>query len=307
MNSNAILWAVPFYIFMIALEFFLSWMKNKKLYDLSETVSNISCGVVQQISDAVLNLLVIPIYILIHKFFGVFKLESSLETFLLLFLYKDFVYYWTHRITHSTRLWSIHLVHHQPKYYNYSVGLRMPLFHYIIDFIPMMIAAIIGFSVESFIFVSVFFASVQLFSHTTFIKREIPIFSWFFVTPSFHRVHHAKNEPYINKNFSAVICIWDKLFGTYQRELDAVPVKFGVIKQTEYILNPVMANLTFWQQIPKNIKYNIWPQIVILFPSVIFIALAKKIPIELSSIISLVLILIYFYSDILRNRLKSNL
>ena len=308
-NSNAILWAVPFYLFMIALELIFSLYKNKKLYDLSEAISNISCGIVQQVGDAVLNLLVIPIYIYFYETLSIVQLDSSLSTFVFLFLYKDFVYYWSHRLTHTTSLWSIHLVHHQPKYYNYSVGLRMPLLHYIIDFIPMIFAAILGFDVESFILVSVFFASIQLFSHTKFIKKEIPILSWFFVTPSFHRVHHAKNKIYLNKNFSAVICIWDKLFGTYQKELEAQPVEFGVLKENEYTLNPLMANFVYWSQKPirtLNKKSFITNSLLLMIPAVIFIAFAKNVSLFASITISIVLLYLYSKNG-LRNWFKSNL
>lgn len=308
MNSSAIMWAVPFYLFMIALELFVSWIKNRKLYSLSETVSNISCGVVQQVGDAVLNLVAIPIYIYVNKELSLIQFSSNLFTFVLLFVYKDFVYYWTHRLVHSSKLWAIHLVHHQPKTFNFSVGLRMPLFHYVIDFIPMMLAAILGFSVQEYIFVSVIFASVQLFNHTTLFKKEIPIVSKLFVTPSFHRVHHAKNDPYVNKNFSAVICLWDKIFNTYQKELECTPVEFGVKKESEYGLNPVMANFVYWGKglEETNRRLFLIKSLMLLIPALVFIATAKFMPIYLSSFLALVILFLYSITQVLWERFQGN-
>lgn len=297
MNSNAILWAVPFYLLVIALELIISLIQNKKLYDKVEFISNVSCGIVQQIGDAVMNLLMIPIYIYFYENFAIAKLDSNLTIFIFLLLYKDFIYYWTHRLTHHSPLWSIHLVHHQPKYFNFSVGLRMPLFHYIIDFIPMMVAAILGFNVQTYILTSVVFASVQIFNHTTYIKNEIPIFSWFFSTPSFHRVHHATNSIYLNKNFGALLSIWDRLFDTYQKELLSDPVIFGVTNEKDYNLNPVEANFIYWKKDARNVsdvKSYIINNLVLLGPALLFIAFAKNIPMFMNAVLAILLLSLYF-------------
>ena len=127
------------------------------------------------------------------------------------------------------------------------------MFHYIFDIFQMAIIAIIGFHIENFVFVSVMWASVQILSHTTFLKKEIPILSLIFVTPSHHRVHHGDNQIYRNKNFAGIFSFWDKIFGSYQPELEREPVQFGVDEEN-YCANPIRANMLYWGHIFNQSK-----------------------------------------------------
>lgn len=251
LDSTIIIWAVPFYLFMIGLEILVSYLEKKKVYDKKEAISNMACGVVQQTFDAAFNLLLIPFYVFINKNYAIFNIESSLYVIVLFFILKDFMYYWVHRFSHKIPFfWGIHLVHHQPKVYNFSVGLRAPLLHNIVDVFPLMLFALLGFPIEVFVPVSVIWISLQILTHTTYIKKEIPLFSKIFVTPSHHRVHHGKNQVYLDKNFSAVFSFWDRLFNSYQKELTEHPVEFGVLNEKEYTLDPIGANFIYW----KNLK-----------------------------------------------------
>lgn len=295
-NSAIILWAVPFYIGVISLEVIASYLSRDKKYDLNETISNIATGVVQQVGDAAVNLILIPLYIFINKNYSMYELPSSISIFLLFFIFKDFMYYWVHRLGHENSfLWGIHLIHHQPKKYNYSVGLRMPLFHHIVDVFPMMLAAFLGFSIEVFVIVSVIWASLQILTHTTYVKNEIPIISKIFVTPSHHRVHHGMNKPYINKNYGGIFSFWDKIFETYQKELDEVPVQYGV-RDKDYCLDPIEANLIYFRDnknkltIQKGFKTLSLSLIII---GAIFVSLSKKMPLYLTVSCALSLILMF--------------
>lgn len=296
-SSSIILWAVPFYAGVISLELIFSFFISKEnKYDLNETISNIATGVVQQIGDAAVNLLLIPLYVFINKNYSIYNLPTNISIFILFFILKDFMYYWVHRAGHENSfLWGIHLIHHQPKKYNYSVGLRMPLLHHIVDILPMMLAALLGFSIEVFVIVSVIWASLQILTHTTYIKNEIPIISKILVTPSHHRVHHGMNHPYINKNYGGIFSFWDRMFDTYQKELNDVPVQYGV-KEKDYCLDPIEANFIYFRDrknklsVQKGFKSLCLSLIVI---GAVFVSISKKLPINIAFGCSLILIILF--------------
>jgi alkylglycerol monooxygenase len=257
-DSNLILWAIPFYLGMMVFELFVSLMSSRVHYNMAETLSNLATAIVQQVFDVALNLLLLPFYLFIWKNFGAFNLELTLINILVFFILKDFMNYWTHRLSHENSfLWGIHVVHHQPKVYNYSVGLRVPLLHNVVDVFHMLVAALIGFPLEIYVITTVVWSSLQLFSHTMLIKNEIPYFSKIFVTPSHHRVHHAKNVIYRNKNYAGIFSVWDHFFGTYQKELASEPVVFGV-KESEYTLNPIEANFIYWRKFQPVLQTNFY-------------------------------------------------
>lgn len=294
-DTSVILWAVPFYLTVILIEFFTSFIQNKNIYNKKEFLSNICVGVVQQVSDASVNLILIPFYIFLNRS-SIFDLEASIFLAGSFFVLKDFMYYWTHRLSHhNSFIWSIHLVHHQPKYYNFSTGLRMPLFHYIVDIVPFCISALIGVPIETFVIVSVIWASMQILTHTRYIKREIKYFSLVFVTPSFHRVHHGKNLPYKNKNFGGVFSFWDKMFKTYQTELSKTPVIYGVSEQ-EYSLDPVGANFIGLKNINlefQRVHVSTINALIIVFGGVFFIFNAKQLSVLQAFVQAFLLLMIF--------------
>lgn len=298
LSSSVIMWAVPFYLFMITLEVVVSALQKKANYNWPEMLSNMACGVVQQIGDAAVNLLLIPLYILVQQSFGLINFGESFAIFILFFIIKDFMYYWVHRAGHENSfLWGIHLVHHQPKFYNYSVGLRMPLFHHIVDIFPMMAAALLGFTIEVYVVVSVIWASLQILTHTNYIKNEIPLISKIFVTPSHHRVHHGRNDPYINKNYGGIFSLWDRMFGTYQKELIDNPVEYGVV-ESDYTLDPIESNLIYWRKLTKkaidNKKFILLSSSLILIGST-FIIFSKQLSVIQTILPAIFLLIIFKY------------
>jgi alkylglycerol monooxygenase len=293
------MWAVPFYAGMILLEVLVSYWQKRKLYNWPEMISNLACGVVQQIGDAVINLLIIPIYLMVYDQFAILELEVTLPIMLIFLVFKDFTYYWVHRWGHETSLWAIHLVHHQPKTYNFSVGLRMPLLHHVIDLWPMLLAALIGFPLEVFIPVTVIWASLQILSHTSYIKNEIPLFSKVFVTPSHHRVHHGKNGPYLDKNYGGIFSFWDRWFGTYQKECKSIPVEYGVLNEDQYTLNPVASNFVYWKNFKGILSARSFMVNMLLMTvaGALFILIAKYIPILIASLLGVGILYLFHYSS----------
>ncbi len=236
--------SLPFYFFIGAIlaEFYFSLSLKIHSYPWKETLSNLSHGLLQLVFNIILKGPLIFVYGFCYEHFSLFNLSSSFFEIVFLLILIDFTYYWFHRLSHqSSFFWANHIIHHQPKSFNFSVGLRPPLFNEIFSFFIHLPAAFLGFSPETYIIVFIAHTSYQFTNHTKFFKKPVPFFKWIFVTPSHHRVHHGQNDRYINKNFGALFSFWDVLFKTYQNEDEKVI--YGIKNETCEDLNPFTSNL----------------------------------------------------------------
>ncbi|MFM9434916.1 sterol desaturase/sphingolipid hydroxylase (fatty acid hydroxylase superfamily) [Janthinobacterium sp. CG_23.3] len=140
----------------------------------------------------------------------------------------DFCFYWMHRLHHKLPIfWAVHVVHHQGEHFNLSLGVRNSWYSSLTSLLFVAVLAVLGVPLEIFLLVSSFHYSVQLYNHNGLVNKS-GILDRFLVTPSNHRVHHGIDPRYLNKNFGGTLLVWDKLFGTYQPELDGVPMQYGV-------------------------------------------------------------------------------
>jgi len=161
------------------------------------------------------------------------------------YLAWDLCFYWMHRLHHQySILWAVHSIHHEGEHFNLSLGIRNSWYSSLSNFPFVVILAIIGMPLEVFITVSSINYFIQFYNHNGFIKRS-GFLEKFMVTPSHHKVHHGSNDIYRNKNFGGTFIFWDQIFGTYQPELDAIPVNLGIAhhQRTEEIVG--MNNLPF--------------------------------------------------------------
>ena len=247
---NPIVLAIPVFIGLMMMEYFVMRKKNKSVYRFHETLGNIFCGMGQLFVDALFKIPLIGLYfVVLHSTQDIhLNLSSKILHFALLFVVIDLIFYLNHRLCHSNKwLWAIHGVHHQSEDYNYSVGLRMPWWHKLVSFWTPLPLAVLGYSIQDYIIVISLHAAFQIWTHTQMLEKRIPVFEWFFVTPSHHRVHHGKNKIYIDKNFAGILSVWDYLFKTYEPESEKVI--YGV-NRVESHTNPITANLI--QFFPKN-------------------------------------------------------
>ncbi|MEQ8925253.1 MAG: sterol desaturase family protein [Fulvivirga sp.] len=253
MNINPIILSIPIYFLLIGIELIIQWVTKKKLYRLNDAVTNISCGITQQLSGIFLKVLGVGAYALVYHYFHIFEIPSTWYWFIVLFIGADFFYYWAHRMSHEINLfWGGHVVHHQSEDYNFSVALRQGSFQILWTFFFYFPLAIIGFKPVDFVFVSALVTVYQFWIHTETINKM----GWFelvFNTPSHHRVHHGRDPKYIDKNHAGVFIIWDKMFGTFQKE-EEKPT-YGITKPINS-WNPVWVNLDHYAQMVKQ-----WPQI----------------------------------------------
>lgn len=218
---------ISFIIFSIIGEAIYSHVKKKQLYDTKDTWTSISFGILGVVTRIAIKGTNIYMWFWIASL-SPFQISSGLFSFLLLFLLNEFIYYWFHRWSHEIPfLWATHVNHHSSMKMNFAVAARTPFLnaiYHVLFWIPL---PLIGFDPYEILFVetiSFFFAFAQ---HTTLIPK-LGWIEWIFNTPSHHRVHHASNPEYLDKNFGNVLIIFDRLFGTF-REEKSTPI-YGITK-----------------------------------------------------------------------------
>ena len=179
------------------------------------------------------------------------SLPMNLLTWILAFFAADLTYYWMHRIEHEQRiLWALHSVHHYSKDYNLSVSFRLSIIEGLIEWIFLIPMILVGFSPFQAIVGLILVAQFQTWIHT----ERIGKLGWLdkiFNTPSVHRVHHGSNKKYLDKNYGGFLIIWDRIFGTYQKEEEQVI--YGLTKDIN-TNNPLLINFIEFKSIIKDLK-----------------------------------------------------
>jgi len=251
MDFNPIVLSIPIFFILIGIELLIQRFSHKKLYRLQDALSNISCGITQQLSGLFLRILAIGVYQVVFHYFALFTLERTWLYWIALFLLVDLAYYWAHRMSHEVNLfWGGHVVHHQSEDYNLSVALRQSSFQVVWTFAFNLPIAVMGFNTIDFALMSAFNTLYQFWIHTETIGKM----GWFekvFNTPSHHRVHHGRDPKYIDKNHAGTLIIWDKMFGTFQEEEERPT--YGITKPINS-WNPVWANFSHYAEMTNEIK-----------------------------------------------------
>lgn len=251
MDLNPIILSIPIYFALIGIELLIQAIKKYRIYRLNDAITNISCGITQQVTGIFFKILSVAAYQYVYENFSFFSIPATWYNLILLFVLVDFFYYWAHRKSHEINLfWGGHVVHHQSEDYNFSVALRQGSFQIIWTFFFYIPIALLGFDTLNFVLMSGLVTVYQFWIHTETIGKLGPI-EWIFNTPSHHRVHHGRNPKYIDKNHAGVFIIWDRLFGTFQKE-EEKPT-YGITKQTAS-WNPVWVNLQHYVEMVKGLK-----------------------------------------------------
>ncbi len=210
-----------FCAFVIA-ESIASRRRNLELYDARDSLANVVTGAVTFITKIGIQGLSYLLYYYLYQY-AIFKIpEESIIWLGVGFLLNDFLFYWYHRMSHEVRLfWAIHVTHHSSEKLNITTALRGNFINNIFHTLFWSPLALIGFSPVVIILSDAFSYFYQLWLHT----RIIPRLGWYeyiFNTPSHHRVHHGSNQKYLDKNYGAVLILWDRIFGTYEKEDEEV-------------------------------------------------------------------------------------
>ncbi len=245
--AAVLLWAIPSFLILIIIEIAYGHFTNKQTYTFMDTLASLSSGMTNTLKDALGLVLIVISYPFILDYLAVIELESSLSLYLIAFICIDFASYWNHRLNHKINVfWNIHVIHHSSEEFNLACALRQSISGLLgygaLFLIP---AAILGVPAA---IISVL-APLHLFGQFWYHTRHIGKLGWLeyiLVTPSQHRVHHAINPIYIDKNLSAIFCVWDRMFGTFQEELDEEAPVYGVLKPVQS-WNPILINFQhFW-------------------------------------------------------------
>ncbi len=240
-----ILYAIPAFFILISLEIVIDKLKKTGYYRLNDTVTNLSLGIGSQITGIFLKVLTLGTYHYIYTNYRLIEhIPNTWYLFILLFLGVDFFYYWFHRLTHEIGvLWGAHVVHHQSEEYNFSVALRQSWSQAAFSWVFYLPLAVIGYSTETFIVVAAIQLLYQFWIHTKLINRLPAPLEYILNTPSHHRVHHGQNPLYIDRNHGGTFIIFDRMFGTFQEELEEVV--YGITKPANS-WNPFWLNLDYY-------------------------------------------------------------
>jgi alkylglycerol monooxygenase len=243
-----IAYAVPFFVALILLELVVSRVQGVRRYAFADTVTNLACGMGQQTTGYFLVAAEFGAYIWLSRHAVFHASTHSFWAWVLAFLGVDCAYYWFHRTSHRVRfVWATHVVHHQSEEYNLSVALRQSWLQLIPEQVFYFPLAILGIPPAMFGSVFAIDTIYQFWIHTRAVGKLGP-FEWVFNTPSHHRVHHAINPKYIDKNYAGALIIWDRMFGTFVAE-DEEPT-YGTVKPLASF-NPLWANVAGWIEIGK--------------------------------------------------------
>ena len=252
-------YAIPFFVALLLIEALIAWWKGAKVVRSMDTLSSLSSGLTNIIKDVLGLTVVIVSYDWLVGSVGLFEIESTLLTYVLAFIGLDFAGYWIHRLSHSVNyFWNRHIIHHSSEEFNLGCALRQSISSFVaITVFFLLPIAILGVPGEVVAIVAPLHLFAQYWYHTRLINR-LGILEYILVTPSHHRVHHAINKEYLDKNLSQIFIIWDKLFGTFQEELVDVPPVYGVTRPVR-TWNPIIINFVhLWQLITDAWRTNSW-------------------------------------------------
>jgi sterol desaturase/sphingolipid hydroxylase (fatty acid hydroxylase superfamily) len=249
---DIILFAIPFFIISMMLELYVTTKENIQTYEKKDAFSSIAMGIGNVVLGFLSKALVLLAFMFIYTNFRVFTIPFAWWSLVLLFLADDFSYYWFHRISHECRLfWASHIVHHSSQKYNLSTALRQTWSGGFYSFVFWLWLPLIGFHPGMILLQMAISLLYQFWIHTEAIDKMPKWFEAVFNTPSHHRVHHGSNPLYLDRNHAGILIIWDKLFGTFQAELKAEKVIYGLTSNIN-TYNPLKIAFHEWISMSKD-------------------------------------------------------
>ncbi|MGB5818523.1 MAG: sterol desaturase family protein [Saonia sp.] len=212
-------WSTPFFAAIIVFEIVVSFFTNMKNYAIKDTITNVYFALLNIGLDLIMKFISFFVLGIFYQYQLVTWENQNWLYWIFVFVFQDFLYYIHHYVDHNSRFfWAVHVTHHNSEYFNLTTGFRSPVFqpfYRYLFFIPM---AAVGIAPLHIMFAYALNQIYGTLCHTNFIKCSLGVWGELFVTPSHHRVHHASNTKYLDKNLGMVLIIWDKIFGTFQAE-----------------------------------------------------------------------------------------
>ncbi len=241
----------PFYAILIGLEALLSHWQHRHFYTWRDTFTNFFL----MLFNGGIDLAFRAVYVVILAWFYQYHFTEITNVYaywLLLFLAEDFVFYLLHVVDHYCRFfWAVHVTHHSSEFFNLTTGFRSSVFQPLYRFVYFIPLVLVGFKPADIVLMYSITQTYGIIVHTNYVGK-LGWLGYIFVTPSHHRVHHASNTRYLDKNMGMCLIIWDRIFGTFQEELEEEPVRYGLTKSLE---DTSLTNTIFheWKAIFKDL------------------------------------------------------
>jgi sterol desaturase/sphingolipid hydroxylase (fatty acid hydroxylase superfamily) len=264
--GKILLIAMPAFLLLVLFEKWYGWRKGKDTVRNMDMISSLSSGVTNVTKDVVGLYLVILSYPFFLRNLALTHIENTIIVYIIAFFALDFAGYWVHRLQHVTNFfWNGHIVHHSSEEFNLACALRQSISAivkiYAIFLLP---AALLGVPAQVIAVIAPLHLFAQFWYHTQHIGR-MGFLEKIIVTPSHHRVHHAINKEYIDRNYGQIFIFWDKWFGSFQEELPTVPPVYGITRPVR-TWNPIKINFQHawllikdaWRTNNRKEKFTLW-------------------------------------------------
>jgi sterol desaturase/sphingolipid hydroxylase (fatty acid hydroxylase superfamily) len=241
---NLIHWAIPFFILTLIIEIIVDAREKNNSYETKDAITSITMGLGNVFLGLISKGLVFGAFIFIYDNFRLFTIPFTWWAWVLILFVEDFTYYWFHRTSHESRFfWASHVVHHSSQHYNLSTALRQTWTGSFLSFVFWLWLPLLGFHPVMILAQMSISLLYQYWIHTELIKKMPTWFEIIFNTPSHHRVHHATNPQYLDRNHAGIFIIWDRLFGTFEPEVER-PI-YGLTKNIG-TFNPLYVAFHEW-------------------------------------------------------------
>ena len=264
--GKILLIAMPAFLFLVLFEKWYGWYKGKDTVRNMDMVSSLSSGITNVTKDVLGLTITILGYGWLVNHIAVYHIKASWLTYVIAFMVLDFAGYWVHRWSHHINIfWNLHIIHHSSEEFNLACALRQSISNFVNIFTFLLIpAALVGVPAEVIAVVAPLHLFAQFWYHTRHINK-MGFLEKIIVTPSHHRVHHAINKEYLDKNLSQIFIVWDKLFGTFQEELKEAPPVYGITRPVR-TWNPIKINFQHlwlmmkdaWRTQSWKDKFTLW-------------------------------------------------
>jgi sterol desaturase/sphingolipid hydroxylase (fatty acid hydroxylase superfamily) len=248
--------STPFYISLICLEILITYRSHRVSYSVKDTFTNAVLMLINGGIDLLFRAVYVAVLIWFYNVRIIEPIANPYIYWVALFLFEDLAFYTLHYVDHHSRLfWAVHVTHHSSEHFNLTTGFRSSVFQPLYRFVYFIPLVLIGFNPADIV---IMYSLTQIYGiivHTEYVDK-LGWLEYVFVTPSHHRVHHASNIQYLDKNMGMCLIIWDKIFGTFQEEIPAVPPRYGLTKQTE---TEGLSETVFheWKEIKKDFQQPI--------------------------------------------------
>jgi alkylglycerol monooxygenase len=257
--GRILLIAMPIFLGLVLLEKIYGWAVKKQPFRTMDMLSSMSSGYTNIIKDVLGLSVSILTYGWMVEHWAIYTIQSTIATYAVAFIALDFSGYWVHRMSHEINFfWNKHAIHHSSEEFDLACALRQSISSFVSLFtIFLLPAALLGVSPTVIAIVAPLHLFAQFWYHTVYINK-MGFLEHIIVTPSHHRVHHAINPEYLDKNHGQIFIIWDKLFGTFQEELPHVPPVYGITRPAQ-TWNPIKINFQhLWLLIQDAYRTDSW-------------------------------------------------